>query len=43
MIARSLPSIAFLTLVPLVCWAWIMVLARDMYGPMTGTSAWMMT
>jgi predicted metal-binding membrane protein len=28
---------------PLVSWLWIVVLARDMYGPMTGASAWMMT
>jgi predicted metal-binding membrane protein len=26
-----------------VCWAWIVPLARDMYGSMTGSSAWMMT
>src|SRR6266850_1648879 len=32
-----------LILVPLVCWAWVVVMARDMYGPMTGASAWMMT
>jgi predicted metal-binding membrane protein len=25
-----------------LCWAWIIVMARDMYGPMTGASAWMM-
>jgi predicted metal-binding membrane protein len=30
-------------LVPLVSWIWIVVMARDMYGPMTGASAWMMT
>ena len=24
-------------------WAWIIPMARDMYGPMTGPSAWMMT
>jgi predicted metal-binding membrane protein len=29
-------------LLPLVCWSWIVVMARDMYGPMTGASAWMM-
>ena len=29
--------------VPLLCWAWIVVMAHDMYGPMTGASAWMMT
>jgi predicted metal-binding membrane protein len=34
---------ALLVLVPLVSWAWIVVLSRDMYGPMTGASAWMMT
>ncbi len=25
------------------CWAWIVPMARDMYGAMTGASAWMMT
>jgi predicted metal-binding membrane protein len=35
--------LALLILVPAVCWAWIVVMARDMYGPMTGASAWMMT
>lgn len=40
--ARAWPLIAFLVFVPLVCWAWIVALARDMYGPMTGASAWMM-
>jgi predicted metal-binding membrane protein len=37
------PLILLLILLPLVCWAWIVVMARDMYGPMTGASAWMMT
>jgi predicted metal-binding membrane protein len=37
------PLIILLILFPLVCWTWIVVLARDMYGPMTGASAWMMT
>jgi predicted metal-binding membrane protein len=32
-----------LILVPLACWSWIVVMARDMYGPMTGASTWMMT
>jgi len=32
-----------LILIPLACWWWIVVMARDMYGPMTGASAWMMT
>jgi hypothetical protein len=36
-------SIALLVVVPAVSWLWIVVMARDMYGPMTGASAWMMT
>ena len=32
-----------LVLAPLVSWMWIVMMARDMYGPMTGASAWMMT
>ncbi len=28
---------------PLVCWLWVIAMARDMYGPMTGSAAWMMT
>jgi predicted metal-binding membrane protein len=43
MSARAWPVAAFLVLVSLVCWTWIVVLSRDMYGPMTGASAWMMT
>lgn len=26
-----------------LCWAWIVPMARDMYGDMTGPAAWMMT
>ena len=37
------PVAVLAILVPLVCWLWIIVLARDMYGSMTGASAWMMT
>jgi predicted metal-binding membrane protein len=37
------PSIVLLILLPLVCWSWIVVMASDMHGPMTGASAWMMT
>ena len=33
---------AGLTLLTLLCWLWIVPMARDMYGPMTGPSAWMM-
>ena len=38
-----LAILTFLTLATLLCWWWIVVMARDMYGPMTGASAWMMT
>jgi predicted metal-binding membrane protein len=38
-----LPLLVLLVLLPLVSWWWIVVMARDMYGPMTGASAWMMT
>jgi predicted metal-binding membrane protein len=26
-----------------LCWAWLVPMARDMYGPMSGAAAWMMT
>jgi predicted metal-binding membrane protein len=32
-----------LGLVTVACWAWIVPLSRDMYGALTGPSAWMMT
>jgi len=35
--------VAGLVAVSLACWAWIVPMARDMYGPMTGPSVWMMT
>jgi predicted metal-binding membrane protein len=35
--------LVLLVALPLVGWAWIAVMARDMYGPMTGAGAWMMT
>jgi predicted metal-binding membrane protein len=37
------PLIVLLILFPVACWAWIVAMARDMYGSMTGASAWMMT
>jgi predicted metal-binding membrane protein len=37
------PMLVLLVLLPLVSWMWIAVMARDMYGSMTGASAWMMT
>jgi hypothetical protein len=36
-------AVVLLVLVPLISWIWIVVMARDMYGPTTGASAWMMT
>jgi predicted metal-binding membrane protein len=35
--------VVLLVLTPVVSWIWIVVMARDMYGSMTGPSAWMMT
>jgi predicted metal-binding membrane protein len=40
---RHLRMLVPVVLLALVSWAWIIVMARDMYGPMTGASAWMMT
>jgi predicted metal-binding membrane protein len=37
------PAVVLLIVLPVVSWLWIVVMARDMYGPMTGASAWMMT
>ncbi len=34
---------AALVVAIVLSWAWIVPMARDMYGPMTGASAWMMT
>ena len=28
---------------PVACWLWVIAMARDMYGPMSGASAWMMS
>jgi len=36
-------SAVLLGTVPALSWIWIVSMARDMYGPMTGASAWMMT
>lgn len=36
-------TLVLLVALPAVCWIWIVVMARDMYGPMNGASAWMMT
>ena len=37
------PLLILLVALPVVCWSWIVLMARDMYGPMSGASAWMMT
>ena len=37
------PVVVLLVVLPVVSWMWIGVMARDMYGPMTGASSWMMT
>jgi hypothetical protein len=29
------PAVVLLIVLPLVSWMWIVVMARDMYGPMT--------
>ena len=34
---------AGLVIVTLLCWLWLVPMARDMYGDMDGPSAWMMT
>jgi predicted metal-binding membrane protein len=35
--------VVLLVLTPVFSWIWIVAMARDMYGPMTGASVWMMT
>jgi predicted metal-binding membrane protein len=35
--------VATLIVITALCWAWIVPMARDMYGKMDGSSAWMMT
>jgi predicted metal-binding membrane protein len=37
------PLVVLLVLLPIASWLWVVAMARDMYGPMTGASAWMMT
>lgn len=32
-----------LILISSLCWSWMVLMARDMYGSMSGASAWMMT
>jgi len=40
---NRITTLVVLIVVPLVSWLWIAITARDMYGSMTGASAWMMT
>ena len=40
---ERLVTATLLILIPLACWTWIALMARDMYGTMLGPSAWMMT
>ena len=36
-------AVVLLVILPALSWIWIVAMARDMYGPMVGASAWMMT
>ena len=38
-----LPIAVLLVVLPIACGVWLVAMARDMYGPMTGASRWMMT
>jgi predicted metal-binding membrane protein len=40
---KPITAAVLLIVVPALSWIWIVAMARDMYGPMTGASAWMMT
>jgi predicted metal-binding membrane protein len=40
---ESMSTVGLLVILPVLSWIWIVAMARDMYGPMTGASAWMMT
>ena len=41
---RTRASLVVVVIVlPALCWLWVVAMARDMYGPMSGASAWMMT
>jgi predicted metal-binding membrane protein len=37
-----LPLIVLIVVIPAISWLWIVAMGRDMYGSMTGPSAWMM-
>jgi predicted metal-binding membrane protein len=43
-VANPRASLAIVLIaLPVACWLWVIAMARDMYGPMSGASAWMMT
>jgi predicted metal-binding membrane protein len=41
--AERTAAVVLLVILPVFSWIWIVAMARDMYGPMAGASAWMMT
>jgi predicted metal-binding membrane protein len=41
--SERVTAILLLIVFPVACWAWIIVMARDMYGSLSGASQWMMT
>lgn len=40
---ERLVTATLLVVIPIACWTWIALMARDMYGRMQGPAAWMMT
>jgi len=40
---EQISAVVLIAIVPVFSWIWIVAMARDMYGPMTGASVWMMT
>src|SRR5262249_36402312 len=41
--SHTLTTLLVLIAISAIGWAWIILMALDMYGPMNGVSAWMMT
>ena len=40
---ERIAAVVLLVMLPVFSWMWMVAMALDMYGPMTGASAWMMT
>ena len=40
---EHISAVVLLAIIPVFSWIWIVAMARDMYGPMDGAGAWMMT